>query len=547
MNAAQLGLLSLLVVSLSVTACNERTTQPPLPEPGAGTRTDSSQLVRLATLPLGSELTGLFANSQGDLFFNVQHPSRDNPPPFNRAAIGVVDKLNIHSLRHQIESVSLPESDKDRRRVRVAVGNYRVLANGGDVIANSAPLGLMYSTEGKALTDGSRPDFNAFIPTPKDSNQGILFTAWESKPGTMTRLSLRKDSENLWQATAADAIDFRPVQGTWTNCFGTLSPWNTPLASEELYFDNTANWRNLAYKYLAGVKDMQSYLGFYPNPYRYGYIVEVADPLSVKPQPIKHFALGRFSHENAVVMPDLKTVYLSDDGEATVFFKFIAETPGDLTRGSLYAAKLTQDRNKEGLLKKNPATTGFNLKWIFLARGNSKEIEQWISDYDNTDAYLSDKEIAAWSQGKSQDNRAAFLESRKAARTKGASAEFRKLEGININFEETQNAIHPFLYLAISNIDKTMADDEGDIQLHENPCGGIYRFKLSSDYDVSRMEPFLIGGPYRDNASTYRCDADNIANPDNLQVLSAGRLLVGEDSSTKNHPNNMLWLYSPTQ
>ena len=546
MNTSQLSLLALLAISLSVIACNKHTTQPPA-QSEAGAKTGPSQLVRLATLPLGAELTGLFVNSQGELFFNVQHPSRDNPPPFNRAAIGVVDNLNIHSLLKPIESVSLPITDKDRRRVRLAVGNYRVLANGGDVIANSPPLGLMYSTEGKPLTDGSRPDFNAFIPTSQDSNQGMLFTAWESKPGTMSRLTLRKDDRNLWQTTAASAIDFRPVQGTWTNCFGTLSPWNTPLASEELYFDNTANWRNLAYKYLAGVKDMQAYLGFYPNPYRYGYIVEITDPLSEKPQPVKHFALGRFSHENAVVMPDLKTVYLSDDGDATVFFKFIAETPEDLTRGSLYAAKLTQDRDDEGVLKKDPATTGFDLKWIFLARGDSKEIEQWISDYDNTDTYLSDKEIAAWSRGKSRDNRAAFLESRKAARAKGASAEFRKLEGININFDETKNGSNPFLYLAVSNIDKTMADGKGDIQLHENPCGGVYRFKLSSDYDVSRMEPFLIGGPYRDNASPFRCDADNIANPDNLQVLGGGHLLVGEDSSTKNHPNNMLWLYSPPQ
>ncbi|MDH5218548.1 MAG: DUF839 domain-containing protein, partial [Gammaproteobacteria bacterium] len=87
----------------------------------------------------------------------------------------------------------------------------------------------------------------------------------------------------------------------------------------------------------------------------------------------------------------------------------------------------------------------------------------------------------------------------------------------------------------------------GDIQLSENPCGGVYRFKLSRDYNVSRMEPVLIGGPYKDNVSTYRCDADNIANPDNLLVLSAGRLLVGEDASAKNHLNNMLWLYSPVQ
>ena len=33
-------------------------------------------------------------------------------------------------------------------------------------------------------------------------------------------------------------VDFTDVGGTWVNCFGSLSPWNTPLTSEELYFDD---------------------------------------------------------------------------------------------------------------------------------------------------------------------------------------------------------------------------------------------------------------------------------------------------------------------
>ena len=42
----------------------------------------------------------------------------------------------------------------------------------------------------------------------------------------------------------------------------------------------------------------------------------------------KRYAMGRFSHENSVVMPDLKTVYFGDDGTDVVFFKFVADEPG---------------------------------------------------------------------------------------------------------------------------------------------------------------------------------------------------------------------------
>ncbi|MDH5216398.1 MAG: hypothetical protein OEX19_01785, partial [Gammaproteobacteria bacterium] len=94
MNTIPPGLFFILVINASVVACSEQTTHTPLSD--TGTVTNSAQLVRLATLPLGAELTGLFVNTPGDLFFNVQHPSRDNPPPFDRAAIGVVDNLNIH-------------------------------------------------------------------------------------------------------------------------------------------------------------------------------------------------------------------------------------------------------------------------------------------------------------------------------------------------------------------------------------------------------------------------------------------------------------------
>jgi secreted PhoX family phosphatase len=192
------------------------------------------------------------------------------------------------------------------------------------------------------------------------------------------------------------------------------------------------------------------------------------------------------------------------------------------------------------------AQAGFDIKWIELAKGNNQQVEHWIAEYDNNKIFIADEDIEKWAAGKGEDDRAAFLESRKAALYKGATAEFSKLEGVNINFSEVQSGQHRFLYLSVSNIDHYMADQKGDIQLQQNDCGAVYQFPLSKDYNVSRMQPIVVGRPSRAGVSGYACEPHHPANPDNLAVLDAGRLVIGEDSSKKNHKNNMVWLYTPS-
>ena len=86
-----------------------------------------------------------------------------------------------------------------------------------------------------------------------------------------------------------------------------------------------------AFRYHADQTRLADYLGYYPNPYDYGYIIEIDNAASDQPELNRHLAMGRFSHENAEVMPDEKTVYLTDDGYDTVLYKFIADTAGDLS------------------------------------------------------------------------------------------------------------------------------------------------------------------------------------------------------------------------
>jgi hypothetical protein len=528
-------------------------------------------LTRLATLPLGAEVTGLFLRGDDSLFMNVQHPADSNQAPFNRATVGVIEGFELGGLAAEPAGLALPASPRERQEVRTAVGSYRILAQAGDRFGGAVPegLGAIAGADGEVVRRSNDPDFNAFVPVTEDGRRGFLFTNWEDRPGGMSRIGLVREDGGHWRVRAGEArmLDFRPVRGTWVNCFGTLSPWGTPLSSEELYFPETARWNDPDHRRHGELQDLARYLGHadfgedWPNPYDYGYIVEVADPAGAA-EPRKRRALGRFSHENAVVMPDNRTVYLSDDGTGTVLFKFVADRAGDLSEGTLYAAAASQDPGAT-----DPAVAGFDLHWVRLGHASEAEVAAWAGEYDGVgladyragrSSYISDEAVCRWAEARRDrdlacdgddavgsdpfgDARPAFLESRKAAAALGATAEFRKMEGVNIHLEGARDGSVPFVYLAMSQVNETMADDRGDIRLQANPCGVVYRMPLAPDFDARRLEPVVAGGlPGEDG-----CPDAGLANPDNLVVLSDGRVVVGEDSAF--HDNNMLWLLDPAR
>jgi len=530
------------------------------PQGPAGTAgedlTVAPKLIRLATTPLKSEITGMYKTDNGEFFFNVQHPSTSLPGDENKAAVGAWIGVDVDNLDPRMESLALPSTDAEASTTRVALGSYQVLGREGDTFAGSLPFGLgaIVNAAGDGdVKQSPNPDFNAFIPSNADGSAGYLFTAWEDRPGAVSRIALTKADDGSWTTGSAMNVDFSSVNGTMINCFGTVSPWGTPLTSEENYeAENAHYWNNPqapsnAYPNYADVQNIQAYLdGTFPNPYDYGYIVEITNPTDDNPVPVKHFTLGRFAHENPVIMPDQKTVYLTDDGTAKAFYKFVADEAGDLSAGTLYVAKVTQDATRD------PSKAGFDIEWMEMAHATNAQIEAWIDEYDGIDeedfvdgetSYISDEEVTAWKDGEAADDRVVFLETLRAARAMGATAEFDKMEGININYDGAASGAVPFMYVAMSDVRNNMADSEGDIQVDAARCGIVYRFGLHADYDVSRMEPAVVGGPIDSEATENQCALDNISNPDNIVVLDDGRVMIGED--TGRHENNMLWLYNP--
>jgi secreted PhoX family phosphatase len=475
---------------------------------GASTTHDHGEngatLNRFATTVAGAEFTGIFLTRDGQLFFNVQHPSEKANEDVRPGAVGAVAGVNMHQLSTDFESVQPPKSTAEY--VKTAKGEYQVLAEGKDEMDNGKLLGIPYSASGEPMTEekGNDPDFNGFVPSSERADEGYLFTNWEDVPGMVSRLHIKQAGDTgEWTVLEKMNVDFHDVQGTWTNCFGTVSPWDTPLTSEEYEPDARAWFRSDEQTYHNQEALIEEYLGHFGNAYRYGYIVEIDEPQSDDPSPTKHYAMGRFAHENAVVMPDHKTAYMSDDGTGTVFFKFVADEPGDLSSGTLYAAAAKQQGPGN-----DPQDVSFKLDWIELAHGTEEQIEEWITEYDGQEpskdpSYITDEEVKEWANGNADDDRVAFLESRKAATALGATDEFRKMEGTNIRRNAKPG---DYVYMAMSEINETMLsndaandefdDPQDDVQLEKEDYGAVYRMKLDGNYNVHRMEPAIVGGDH---------------------------------------------------
>ena len=554
------------------------------------------KLTRIATVPLGAEVTGIFLTDEGDLFFNVQHPSGTNTAtnsinsmPINTGTVGVLAGVNFNNLPATLPDSPVPASQEEKELVTTAIGQYQVLGQTGDTYNGELPEGLghIYTLDGGTLVlENDMPDFNGFLPT--GEGQGYLFSNWEELPGGMSRMQIERDEQGMWTVTDVMMLDFSPVWGTAANCFGSMSPWGTPLTSEEWVVDSTvdsttdASWNDpneVATNARIG-RMWEMTAPDVPNPYNYGYIAEVTEPAADEPVIVKHLAMGRYEHENSTVMPDGRTVYLSQDDTGGVLFKFVADVAEDLSAGTLYGAKLTQDVGQN-----DPATTGFDVEWVELASGDNLTIRAWIDEYNGIDtddyvdgesSYITLADVAAWANGDAtyptvangggkvtagqpMDDRVAFLESRAAAKAMGATAEWRKLEGISVNHKRAQEAVEgvdtiegeivtdAYVYIGISDIDNTMTDGEGDMQLSTRvkDCGGVYRARLGENYNISRIEPVVMGSTYRSSLTgAERCDVDQLSQPDNVIVMNDGRILIGEDGFQE---NNTLWMYEPAQ
>lgn len=336
----------------------------------------SRTLMRFATVPVGAEVTGLRVESNGTLFMNVQHPDPTSLYPFNRGIVGVVVG---YKATDNFTPLAVPQGD-EQLIARIAAGEYQILGRAGDAIPGN-PFGQVFgqfiNVNGQGiepfdLAFCNHPDGTMFLPTNSAGNEGYLYTNFECNPGVVSKLYIRQDVDGRWNAFEGENVDFASVNGTWSNCNASVSPWNTGLTSEEFPAESAEEWledgNNVA---------MDAYVAGTANPYDYGYVVELI-PSETGTDVVKHYAMGRASMEQAWVAPDSRTTYIGNDGTDRIFYKFVAAEAGDLSVGTLYAAKVTQSGEN------NIDQFSLALEWIELAQGNNADVEAAIRALDAT-------------------------------------------------------------------------------------------------------------------------------------------------------------------
>ncbi|MCP4384145.1 MAG: DUF839 domain-containing protein [Hyphomicrobiales bacterium] len=476
--------------------------------------------------------------------------------------------------------------------------SYNLLFKNVDKVgSNIGEAARLYDVEGKPLSDmngdpiiAETPDANSLLEVDGklflvthyeydwilgDGQAARKAKGWYSRmPMSMTVTDIEQDAKSgALKAVDQRPVDFSSVHGLWIPCFGSQTPWNTHLGSEEdydLYYTAATGEEGLK-RATSGLKALNEvyFKGKQKaNPYNYGYITEVVVNGDGSSKPIKHYSMGRGTWESAFIMPDQRTAYFGDDGNHVGVYMYVADTPGNVAGGTLYAARWHQLRSDNG--------GAADLRWIRLGHASDDEVRKIIDSgitFEDIFEYTTAEENPNWEAdgfrriraGHSGDEvlklkpgsetAAAFLEPRRYAAYLGGTTEFNKMEGVALD----PTAKH--LFLTSSYIEKGFQREDGapadHIQIDKVRAGGVYQVALNGGQVDSegnainsewvgtaiRVPAGLLGEDIEPDALGNTANPEKIANPDNVFFSNKMRtLFVGEDSGT--HVNNFVWAYN---
>lgn len=262
------------------------------------------------------------------------------------------------------------------------------------------------------------------------------------------------------------------VIGTFANCSGGVTMWNTVLSCEENFQDV--------------VNDCKL-----PDATHYGWVVEV-DPFDPKSTPKKHTALGRFSHENTA-MVIAKTgqlvVYMGDDAGDQYVYKYVSKENFDPKAGKANSKLL-----EEGTLYVANFGKG---KWVALDYAKNEALQKAV-DKENKPLFSSQADV--------------LVNCREAAKAVGATPMDRP--------EDLE--VHPIdgsIFVSFTNNSK-----------HGNFYGQIVRMFENENNHAGTdftFEIFATGGPQSGFASPDNLAFDSAGNLWVVTDISSGSMNTG--------------------